>query len=578
MSIESIFHQPYGSFAFPISENKLRIRIRARKKFVTKITVLLGDRYQPIDKDIPVVMEKIATDDLFDYFECDLYSETRRVRYTFYIQSNEQGYWYGDKGISNNRLDAGDFQFPYINEQDLFQTPNWAYEGIIYQIFPDRFANGNKKNDPINLSPWGATPKYNNFFGGDLEGIIEKLPYLDELGINVIYMTPIFESPSNHKYDTKDYYNIDPQFGDIETLKKLVKESHERGIKIVLDAVFNHCGYEFFAFQDVVKNGEKSIYKDWFYIDSLPVVTKPHPNYETFANDVWTMPKLRTSNPEVKEYLLNVAQFWMEDVEIDGWRLDVSNEVDHDFWREFRKVVKKLNSDALIVGEIWHDASPWLEGDQYDSVMNYLFKDALYDFFAKRTIGVEIFDARLTKARMKYKDQASYTMFNLIDSHDTERFLTSSLENEERLKLAALFQFTYIGMPMIYYGTEIGMTGYTDPDCRRTMIWDIKEQNQSLFNYYKRLITIRKANKPLTFGNFRTVIIDEINQIYGFSRSYNNENILIIINHSSRDQILKIPIFWDTKQVNNLLTNGNYPVQNKKIEIVIDGYQGAILK
>lgn len=578
MSIESIFHRPYGSFAFPINENKLRIRIRAKKKYVTKITVLLGDRHQPIDKDIPVGMEKIATDDLFDYFECDLYSETRRVRYTFYIQLNDQGYWYGDKGISNSRLDAGDFQFPYINEQDLFQTPNWVQEGIVYQIFPERFANGNKQNDPDNVDVWGNQPKSNSFFGGDLDGIIEKLPYLDELGVNVIYMTPIFESPSNHKYDTKDYYKIDPHFGDLETLKRLVKESHERGIKIVLDAVFNHCGYEFFAFQDVLKNGEASKYKDWFYIDSFPIITNPHPNYETFSNDVWTMPKLRTSNPDVKKYLLNVAQYWMEEVEIDGWRLDVSNEVDHDFWREFRKVVKKLNPDALIVGEIWHDAAPWLEGDQYDSVMNYLFKDALYDLFAKRTIGVENFDARLTKARMKYKDQANYSMFNLIDSHDTERFLTSSMENVERLKLAALFQFTYVGMPMIYYGTEIGMTGYTDPDCRRTMIWDIENQDSDLFKYYQKLIRIRKSNQALMNGDFRTLIIDEINQIYGFSRSYNSETVIVIINHSLRDQSIEIPITWDSKQISELLTNQVYVVKNGKIELKIDSYQGLILK
>ncbi|KXG44401.1 glycoside hydrolase family 13 protein [Tepidibacillus decaturensis] len=578
MLLESIFHQPYGSFAFPIDGHTLRIRIRAKKGDVEQVTVLHGDRYQPIEHDVPLRMKKVASDDLFDYFSCDLPSKTRRIRYTFYLEANGSGVWYGDKGIANERVAVGDFQFPFINEQDLFEVPEWVKKGIVYQIFPERFANGNTKNDPENVEPWGGKPTPHNFFGGDLEGMIEKLPYLDDLGVNVIYMTPVFESPSNHKYNTTDYYKIDPHFGDLDTVKKLVKESHKRGIKVIFDAVFNHCGYDFFAFQDVVKNGEKSKYKDWFYIESFPIVTEPHPNYETFANDVWTMPKLKTSNPEVKEYLLNVARYWIEEAGIDGWRLDVANEVDHDFWRAFRKVVREANPEALIIGEIWHDSAPWLEGDQYDSVMNYLFREAIFDFFARRNIGVSTLDARLAKARMKYRDQANYAMFNLIDSHDTERFLTSVGEKEELLRLAALFQMTYIGMPMVYYGTEIGMTGKNDPDCRKTFVWDEKEQNRDLFDYYKKLIQIRKSNLELTHGDVETVLIDEINQVYAFARNYEGKSAVVVINSLQKEQEVEIPVAKKTGKVKDLLTKETYPVKDGKVKVKLTGYQGVILK
>ena len=576
--IESVFHQPYGSFAFPLDSNTLRVRVRVKKNEAKKITVLLGDRYRLVAYDQPFVMEKIASDELFDFFQADLISKTRRIRYVFFIEGKDNSFWYGDKGINQERLLAGDFQFPYINEADLFVVPDWVKEGIIYEIFPERFANGNAKNDPDKVEKWGGKPKPDNFFGGDLEGIINRLSYLTELGINVIYMTPIFEAPTNHKYDTADYYKIDPHFGDLDTVKKLVKESHKRGIKVIFDAVFNHCGYNFFAFQDVIKKGEKSKYMDWFYIHDLPIVTKPHPNYETFANDVWTMPKLKTSNPEVKEYLLDVARYWVEEAGIDGWRLDVSNEVDHDFWREFRKVVRKANSDILIIGEIWHDASPWLEGDQYDSVMNYLFRDAVIDFIAKKSIGVSTFDARLTKARMKYKDQVNYAMFNLIDSHDTERFLTSADNNIDRLKLAALLQMTYPGMPMVYYGTEIGMSGFNDPDCRKTMVWEKKEQDEELLAYYKKLISVRKSFQALTRGDYKSLIVDEIRQIYGFTRVYQEEKAVVIINSLPVKQSIEVNLPSKATEVLELISNKKYTVTDDKVNLNIDGESGIILK
>ncbi|WP_028986423.1 glycoside hydrolase family 13 protein [Thermicanus aegyptius] len=578
MFLEAILHQPYGSFAFPVDGHTLRVRIRTKRDDVEKVTLLHGDRYQLPEFDTPLELKKVASDLLYDYYSGDLYSPTRRIRYTFFIEKGNLAFWYGDLGFSTDRKMAGDFQYPFINEQDLFTTPEWAKKGIVYQIFPERFFNGNPANDPKEVEEWGEKPTPDNFFGGDLEGITQKLPYLKDLGVNVLYLTPIFQSPSNHKYNTTDYYTVDPHFGDLETVKELVREAHEQGIRVIFDAVFNHCGADFFAFRDVLEKGEKSPYKDWFYIHDFPIVTNPHPNYETFAVDVWTMPKLKTSNPEVRDYLLKVARYWIEEAGIDGWRLDVANEVDHDFWREFRKAVKEANPEALIIGEIWHDASPWLEGDQYDSVMNYLFREALCDFFAKGTIGVRTFDARLAKARMKYRDQANFCMFNLIDSHDTERFLTASNEKEERLRLAAFFQMTYLGMPMIYYGTEIGMTGENDPDCRRTFEWDEEKQNLDLREYYKRLIAIRLQHAPLTHGDFRTLLADDLRNLYLYSRSYQGETMIMALHVGGKEERVDVAVPQTWKSANDLLSGERIPVADGKVRLTLKGYQGVILR
>ena len=236
----------------------------------------------------------------------------------------------------------------------------------------------------------------------------------------MIYLTPIFEAPSNHKYDTVDYYSIDPHFGDEATVRELIEIAHAHGIKIVFDAVFNHSGYGFFAFQDVLDKGEESPYAHWFNIDSFPVETDP-PNYETFANQIATMPKLMTGQEDVREYFLDVGTYWVREFGIDGWRLDVANEIDHQFWREFRQAVKGENPETLIVGELWHEASEWVRGDQFDSVMNYSLQYACFDFFAQGTIRARSFANRLAKVQMNHTQSVNLAMFNLLGSHDTER-------------------------------------------------------------------------------------------------------------------------------------------------------------
>ena len=579
---EAVFHRPEGPYAHPAGPRALRVRLRAKRGDLSSCHLFHGDRYQGEEEGDILRLEKAGSDELFDWFEGVIPSATRRLRYVFYLEGKEGGLWYGERGFAADRREAGAFQYPYICEGDLFRVPDWARDGIVYQIFPDRFCNGDKENDPEGTEPWSAAarPRPNSFYGGDLRGIIEKLPYLEALGVNVLYLTPIFLSPSNHKYDTADYYRVDPAFGDAKILKELVRRAHRRGIRVLLDAVFNHAGYGFFAFQDVLQRGAASPYADWFFIEDFPVVTTPRPNYETFANGVWTMPKLNTAHPEVRAYLLDVAEYWTREAEIDGWRLDVANEVDHRFWRAFRDRVKGVNPEALIVGEIWHDAGPWLQGDQFDSVMNYLFRDAVLDFFAAGRIGADRFDALLTRIRMMYPEPAYFAMFNLLGSHDTERFLTACGGRLERMRLAVLFQMTYPGMPMIYYGDEVGMRGGPDPDCRRPMVWEEEKQNRELLAHYRKLIALRKALRPLRRGDFRTWLVDPLRNLYGFVRREGESCVGVLLNNSPHEHRVEVDLhpFGGAEKLRDALSGRTAEAAGRsRLTWMMAPFQGVIL-
>lgn len=369
------------------------------------------------------------------------------------------------------------------------------------------------------------------FFGGDLQGVMDHLDYLSELGINAIYFTPVFEATTNHKYDTKDYFKVDPHFGTNEKLKQLVDACHGRGIRVLLDAVFNHCGKTFPAFVDVMENGAASAYADWFYVHSWPLEVKDGiPTYETFAFEP-IMPKLNTENPEVQQYLLDVARYWIEEIGIDGWRLDVANEVDHQFWREFRKTVKSVNPDAYLLGEIMHDSMPWLQGDQFDAVMNYPFTNALLNFFARKTTNAEQFSHAIQAQLASYPRQITEVSFNLLGSHDTTRLLTLCKGHKESLMLAYLFELTFYGAPCIYYGDEIGMDGEHDPLNRKCMEWDQGKQDLALFSFFRKAIQLRKQYRALRTGGLR--FYPQANkQLLAYERWDDEDQLLIIMNNS----------------------------------------------
>ncbi len=468
---------------------------------------------------------------------------------------------------------------PVLSQSTKIDVPAWLTDAVFYQIFPERFYNGDTANDPADTQPWGATPKYNNYFGGDLKGVADKLDYIQSLGFNAIYFNPIFESNSNHKYHTKDYFKIDPHFGDDNVFKQLIDECHKRGIKVVIDGVFNHTGIDFFAFEDIVKNEKDSKYLHWYKVLSFPVQLPPaKPNYEAWWG-MGDLPKLMADEPDVKKYLFDATRKWTE-MGIDGWRLDVPNEMSHDFWIEWRNLVKSINHDCYIVGEIWEDASPWLKGDQFDAVMNYLFRDAVNLYFVFNKLNVKQFDSLLSIPR-KYPKEVQYALQNLVGSHDTERFLTLTKGNTAKVKLAALFQMTYLGAPMVYYGDEIGMMGGRDPDCRRTMVWDTLHWNYDIQNFYKKVIHIRNEHPVLRYGTYKTVLIDNKKNLFGFMREYKNQKAIVILNNNDRCSSVAIPAAdREIKEYYDILNNNTLKVSVKSNQLFIEDippYGGVIL-
>jgi glycosidase len=310
-------------------------------------------------------------------------------------------------------------------------------------------------------------------------------------------------------------------------------------MKIIFDAVFNHSGSDFFAFEDLLKNQENSKYKDWFFPYEYPVSTEEI-NYYTFANMAAYMPKFNTANPEVKDYLLKVGEYWVKEIGIDGWRLDVCDEVDHQFWKAFRKTVKAANKDAIIIGEIMHEASSFLRGDELDTIMNYPFKGAMVDFFATRKIDETQFDNVLTMNRAVYMDSVTRQMWNLLDSHDTPRFLTECKEDLNRMKLAMVFQFSYVGAPYIYYGDEVGMAGGHDPLCRGCMVWDKEKQNTEIYQLYKKLIALRHENKTLIYGEYKNIYLKD--NVIIFERTLEDEKIIVAINNNDEEIAISIKL------------------------------------
>lgn len=577
MNYQGIFHQSKSNYCFAYNKDQMEVRIRTAKNDMEKVYLIHGDKYA-WDEHEKVEMEKRYSDHLFDYYITTITTKYNRLAYYFELVSEGHSYYYTEWGpldtLEGEDVHGHFFHYPYINETDVHVVPDWVKDAVFYQLFPERFNNGDPSISPENVEPWGGEPKTDNFFGGDLRGIIDKVDYLVELGINAIYMTPIFESSSNHKYNTIDYFKIDPHFGDKETLKELVKKCHDNGIKVVLDAVFNHSGDAWPQFQDVMEKGEASEYKDWFHVKEFPVCQDPI-NYHAFAFEPY-MPKLNTGNDEVVDYLCKVGQYWIEECDIDGWRLDVANEIDHRFWRKFREAVLSVKKDAYIVGEIWHESLPWLLGDQYDAVMNYPVTKACVDFFAKKKTNIERFKEMIGNTIIKNTTQVNEVMLNLLDSHDTARFITISEGNKDSLRLAEAFLLTFMGATSIYYGTEIGMEGGHDPGCRKTMEWDREKWDMDLFRFYQDIIKVRKEEVALRRGTFKWS--QTVNNVLAYIREYNGEMVKVFINNSPKEETVT---FGCHANYENLLETGVTGIEeskDSKVSFTMAPYTVRILK
>lgn len=489
-----ILHISESFMAYAISLDELNIRLRADKK--DKLDVRLIYTYKC---DYPHVwkeekMEKTFEDERFSYYEVNLKLLDKRMAYVFKLSDENETYYLSENGLEEvydfENFYFTSFHMPYIHEADFFEPVEWMKNAVFYQIFPERFRRGDfSKDDSYINQAWEDLPTPSSFAGGDLKGIIEKLDHIKDLGVTCLYLTPIFISPTNHKYDTIDYFEIDPQFGSKEDFKKLVEKAHSFGIRIVLDAVFNHMCHENPVFKDVREKGKESIYYDWFYIDGDKADIEKI-NYETFAH-VYNMPKLKTSNKEVQDYLIKIGKYWIEEFDVDGWRLDVSDEVSHDLWKRFRKEIKSAKADAVIIGENWHNAEAFLRGDELDSIMNYAFTNTCLDYF-KGKISAQKASDKLNMILMRNRDAANRMMLNFLDTHDTPRFITEIGGSLDKTLAALALSVVYMGANSLYYGTEVGLEGKGDPDCRRTFPWEKIEEKQDVLGKIKEILAVKK--------------------------------------------------------------------------------------
>ena len=540
---EAILHIPLSQYAFANDEFNMTIRIRVGRNNVERIVLWYGDRVQPSNPIIftPIEMCKIMSAGAFDYYEVTFDTPYDRVCYYFELFAGaDHVYHYAD--LTENYLpeERSEFyQYPFIRREELGWEPEWFKEAIVYNIFPDSFATEKSRIENCAKEiPWKNGLSLKSRLGGTIRGIYENLDYIQGLGFNCVYLNPIFTAAEYHKYDLLDYYHVSPNLGTDEEFRTLVDEIHHRGMHIVIDGVFNHCSWYFPQFDDVVKKGEDSRYKDWFYRLEYPVIRPESetekPTYSCFAYER-KMPKLNSSNKEEREYFMRVCRYWLEEFHVDGWRLDVANELDRDFWREFKRVAREVNPDSVMIGEIWESSETWLNGDMFDSTMNYDFRKICRDFFGQSRIDAEQFHDRVAKMLLRYRTQTLRVQLNLLDSHDVNRFMSYCHGDKARMRLAEVFMFTSPGIPCVFYGDELGMDGNTEYTLRGPMPWE--KQNSEHTDFFRQLISLRKSNPVLLNGNYRLIELTK-QGAYIFSRADQGTEIVVCLNNS--DEALDI--------------------------------------
>ncbi len=570
MEYSAIFHDMDKRFCYAIDKDLFVIRVQVKKDDMKEVILHYEDKYIPMERKdtrMTLPMKKVATSQFHDYYEAQLRMNLICLRYFFeFTDMQGEKVYYGNYEFDKECITNRDRMFDCpqnLREEEMFEVPQWAANKVVYQIFPSRFA----ATQPVDEELWYKAPiTPMDDLHGNIRGIIEHLDYIKDLGIDVVYLTPIFKSNSCHKYDTIDYYQVDPSFGTTEDLKELVQKSHERGMKVVLDAVYNHSGREFFAFQDILEKGEKSKYLDWYFIDELPPRGEwgEIPNFKCFGY-YGGMPKLNLKNPEVEKYITDVACYWIKECDIDGWRLDVGDEISHFFWKNFRKAIKAVKKDMLIIGEIWHYAGDFLEGDEWDTVMNYPFYLNLIDLLADEKINVSQFVQNLGYLKGRLNKKCYPLMWNLIDSHDTARFLHLCHDNKKKQHLAAAFQLLLPGMPMVYYGDEYAMPGANDPDCRRGMYWDEEYQDKEMYNWYKKLMQVRKTHACIVEGEMIETIANDDEDTIVMIRKNGEETIAMLFNcgNSAKE-------FNEYAEKHNLLTDSAFDGK-------VDGLDAAVI-
>ena len=544
MNLAAVSHRGFVPDAYALNENEIILHLRTGKD-VTAVSVIHDDPFAGGATGFAAwdgqgenmhISRKLRHHNIWTI---TLRPKFKREQYYFSLTDGEETLYLFEDGFYTaaqvhqpGRLRQY-YKFPWLNPGDVIAPPGWVSETIWYQIMPDRFRRGNdgekrfplrKWEDPKNIHFW-------DFYGGDLKGITEKLPYLQELGITGIYMTPIFLSSSNHKYNTFSYDVIDPDFGTEEDLIALVDKAHSLGIRVMLDAVFNHCGTEFPQWQDVVEKGPDSPYWDWFFVQKWPLPKLMKGSRNKFHSFAFTgmMPKLNTNNPEVAQFCLERCRRWVENWHIDGIRFDVGNEVSHSFLKYLNAGLKAIKPDIFLLGEIWHDSLPWLLGDEYDSTMNYPFLECIHNFYLDSQDAREL-EYGLNRVYSMYPEQINNVLFNFLDTHDTMRVLNRCGGNKDLFYQQLTLLMTLPGSACIYYGTEIALEGGDDPDCRRPMPWHRIEQGEFDEDYQAvaALIRLRRAYPQLCRGRILWKHFDEVPRLVCFGRPVDEHNLITV--------------------------------------------------
>ena len=577
LSLGSIYHMPWLAYRHALPDGRVCIRLRTGRNNFTSVQIKVSSTY-----DLPDFFAKASIfempvcyqDNLFDYYEIIFTPKDVRIRYLFVLRNENLVLKLDSTGlhVGENWEEDVSKAFAFAYAYPTRALPKWTEGCVGYQIFPDRFKRISDSTEWV--EPWNSDRVQNEFrFGGNIKGIIDSIDYLHDLGITLLYMTPLFLSDTSHRYNTFDYYQIDPLLGTKEELATLCKLLHEKGMRLILDGVFNHCGLGFEPFIRA-KEDENSPYRDWFHFDN-----KESCGYRTFGH--WPyMPKLNMENEACANYFIEVGRYWLREIGIDGWRMDVSPEVHPRFWRSFKEMMLKENPDSLLIAECWDDSREWLsQDDMFDSTMHYVLSRNIWDCFCKHQISAKQFDEGINQILTLYTKRTHEVLWTFLGTHDTMRARTRASGDLRMLHIAAFFQFTYFGTPIIYYGDELGMEGGDDPYCRFPMRWEQVDGNCT-HQHFKRLASIRKNNPALYKGQYKTYMVME-NGLYAYERFTEDQHVLCVINTSLSPIHCQLPLTKELKErnlVHNLYNNTSLPVQFGCISVSLQVGEGLILQ
>ncbi|WP_019613829.1 maltodextrin glucosidase [Psychromonas ossibalaenae] len=612
-----LYHGQDSAWLTPGSNSLQVIMVSCVEMLVSDVFI----RCEPDNEEQLIVMRRGESKDRLQYWfgELPINSDKDITFYTFKVLHSSGQWWLHGCGISP-RVPGKEQHFKYNCQH---QPPAWVKEQVFYQIFPDRFANGNPEisvqsgeyclrgeDRPTVAKEWGEAVSEHGrtgaseFFGGDLQGIYNKFDYLQELGVTALYLNPIFAAPSNHKYDTTDYLNIDVHLGTNALFAEMVEELHQRDMKIMLDAVYNHTSADHAWFDKYQRNSSEqpagaydnpaSAYRRFYQFNG-------ESNEYIGWNGIASLPKLNFSNPQVQDYIYAgddaVIKHWLRPpYNIDAWRFDVIHMLGEGagafnnahYVKAFRNAAKSVNSDCYVLGEHFFEASHWLQGDQEDGAMNYYgFSHPIRAFFAQKDISYHAcrIDAPqlvqwLNEARVKLPWLNQLSQLNQLDSHDTMRFLSMVNDDTETMHLALLMLFAYVGTPCVYYGTEVELQGGQDPDNRRCFPWERTEPGNKprTFALLKQLITLRKSSAALTSGSIQWLTAQE--QYFAFARSTGSECYICVINNGGSQQTVDLPLWQlgvESGLLEDQLSGEQWAVKDGEVSLTLPAKQGGLL-